>query len=185
MIKLETSSYVVEIPYYEYYLKQPELTTHPLLIHLKCFYDNRGWFKESFRKNEIEEFLKIEFVQDNVSMSYKGGLRGLHYDYSVAKLLQILSGKTYHVIVDMNENSMNYKTCYYFNLSEYDHKLLYIPTGFANGWYTLENKTIVSYKQSAYFLSQTENLLKWNNSEINIKWPIDLRGAFIISEKDK
>lgn len=153
-----------------------------MLIRPLVFEDFRGFFKETFRKNEFEKFgINSEFIQDNVSWSYRNVLRGMHYDFSVAKLVQVIHGRIYHVIVDMRENSETYKQWQSFILSSENHHQIYAPKGFANGFLVLSDQVWVHYKQDNYFNPKTSEILKWNDPSVNIKWPCSNP---ILSEQD-
>ncbi|MFW9994126.1 MAG: dTDP-4-dehydrorhamnose 3,5-epimerase [Candidatus Odinarchaeota archaeon] len=143
------------------------------IIEPRVFEDYRGSFKETFRKNEFVELgIDVEFVQEDIAWSYKNVLRGMHYDYSMDQLVQVVYGRTYHVIVDMNENSPTYKQWQHFILSSDNHRQLFIPKGFANGYLVLSDQVWLHYKQSAYYNPATGKGLKWNDPSVGIKWPI-------------
>jgi dTDP-4-dehydrorhamnose 3,5-epimerase len=144
--------------------------------------DYRGYFKETFRKNEYEKLgIHTDFVQDNVSWSVKNVLRGMHYDFNVTKLVQVIKGRTYHVIVDMREDSPTYKQWQSFILSNSNHRQIYVPAGFANGFLVLSDIALVHYKQGTYWNAESDRSILWNDPSIGIKWPISNP---ILSEKD-
>ena len=166
----------------ERFRKIPTKFKEAFLIKPLVFEDYRGYFKETFRKNIFLDLgIDVDFVQDNVSWSYKNVLRGMHYDYNVAKLVQVIHGRTYHVIVDMNENSPTYKEWQSFTLSSDNHLQIFVPKGFANGFLVLSDQVWVYYKQSDYYNPATSRVLKWNDPSVNIKWPIQNP---ILSEQD-
>ena len=147
------------------------------------FEDHRGFFKETFRANRFAEFgITTEFVQDNISRSTKSVLRGMHYDFDVAKLVQVVYGQTYHVIADMRPGSPTYCKWQSFILSHENHKQIYVPPGFANGFYVLSDMAFVYYKQGTYFSQAGERQLRWNDPAVDVRWPSD---APILSEKDR
>ena len=156
----------------ERFLKIPTKFKEAFLIKSMVFEDYRGYLKETFRKNEFFNLgITVEFIQDNISWSYKNVLRGMHYDYSVDKLVQVINGRTYHVIVDMNANSSTYKDWQAFIMSSDNHLQIFVPKGFANGFLVLSDHVWVHYKQSAYYNPATSQILKWNDPSVNIKWP--------------
>ncbi|MHA1247407.1 MAG: dTDP-4-dehydrorhamnose 3,5-epimerase [Candidatus Thorarchaeota archaeon] len=153
-----------------------------LLIEPTVYEDYRGYFKEVFRKRDYEEMgINVEFVQDNVSFSYKNVLRGMHYDFNVSKLVQVIRGRTYHVVVDMRENSETFKEWQSFILSDANHRQLFVPAGFANGFLVLSDYAIVHYKQGTYWSPETDRTLLWNDPSVGIKWPVKNP---ILSERD-
>lgn len=153
-----------------------------MLIQPMVFEDFRGYFKETFRKNQYAELgIEEEFVQDNISWSRKDVIRGLHYDYRVAKLVQVVCGRTYHVIVDMREDSPTYKQWQAFILSHENHRQIFVPKGFANGFLVLSDLAWVHYKQSDYFDPKSSHVLSWDDPEIGVKWPVQ---APVLSEQD-
>jgi dTDP-4-dehydrorhamnose 3,5-epimerase len=154
----------------------------PLLIEPVVHEDFRGYFKETFRRNIYKELgIDTDFVQDNISWSYRNVLRGMHYDHEVAKLVQVVKGRTYHVIVDMREDSSTYKQWQSFILSDTNHRQIFVPKGFANGFLVLSNVAFVSYKQGTYWSAEGDHTLLWNDPTVGIKWPI---ANPILSEKD-
>lgn len=145
--------------------------------------DHRGFFKEIFREEEYRKLgIETRLVQDSVSFSTKGVLRGLHYDFSVTKLVQVVYGQTYHVIADLRPESPTYRRWQAFTLSHENHWELLVPAGFGNGFYVMSDVALVLYKQGTYFNPATERLLRWNDPAIGIRWPTD---DPIMSEKDR
>lgn len=143
------------------------------LIVPTLFEDYRGYFKECYRKNDFAALgIHDEFVQDNLSWSTRHVLRGMHYDFEVAKLVQVVHGRTYHVIVDLRAGSPTFKQWQSFILSEHNHRLIYVPKGFANGFLVLSDAALVSYKQSNYWNKETSHTLLWNDPSVNIGWPV-------------
>ncbi len=157
-----------------------------ILIEAKSFSDERGFFLESFKESSfIENGINIKFVQDNYSRSIKGVLRGPHYQKNPkaqAKLVTVLRGEIFDVAVDMRKNSPTYGKWVSEVLSEQNHKLLYIPEGFAHGYCVLSDEADIFYKVNREYSPEYDSGFIWNDPEINIKWPIDKP---IISEKDQ
>ena len=156
-----------------------------LLIQAKSFSDNRGFFMESFQESDFKDNkINVKFVQDNFSHSVNGVLRGLHFQKNPkaqAKLVTALRGKIFDVAVDIRKDSPTYGDWISEILSEENHKLLYIPEGFAHGFCVLSKEADVIYKVSREYSPEHETGIMWNDPDINITWPIDKP---ILSEKD-
>ena len=157
------------------------------LIKPKIFKDNRGVFFESFNKeifdNKVDS--KINFVQDNQSLSSKGVLRGLHFQnppHAQAKLVSVVKGSVIDVVVDLRKESKTYGNYILEELSEYNNHQLFVPKGMAHGFLTLEDNTIFSYKCSDFYHKESEDSILWNDPALNIKWP---NSNPILSEKDE
>jgi dTDP-4-dehydrorhamnose 3,5-epimerase len=159
------------------------------LIKPKIFFDERGYFFESFN-NEIfkkETGISINFVQDNQSKSSKGVLRGLHFQTGIhaqAKLVRVIKGKILDVCVDLRENSSTFGKHFLVVLDDKENKQLFIPKGFAHGFVVLENETIFAYKCDAFYNKASESGIIFNDKDLNIDWNLS-ENDFIISEKDK
>jgi len=156
-----------------------------ILVSLKSFPDERGFFLESFKDSEFTaNGIKTRFVQDNFSHSVNGVLRGLHYQKNPeaqAKLVIALRGEIFDVAVDIRKNSPTYGKWVGEILSESNHNSLYIPEGFAHGFCVLSKEADVLYKVSQEYSPENEKGIIWNDPEINITWPIDKP---ILQEKD-
>ena len=156
-----------------------------IVIEPKIFPDERGEFLELFKQSIFEQNeINVKFVQDNISVSNLDVLRGLHFQKtpkSQAKLITVLQGEIFDVAVDIRKNSSTYGKWVGEILSENNRKLLFIPEGFAHGFCTLRENTIVMYKVSNEYSSELERSIIWNDPEINISWPIKNP---ILSEKD-
>lgn len=157
------------------------------LIKPKIFKDDRGVFFESFNKeifdNKVDS--KINFVQDNQSLSSKGVLRGLHFQnppHAQAKLVSVVKGSVIDVVVDLRKESKTYGNYILEELSEYNNHQLFVPKGMAHGFLTLEDNTIFSYKCSDFYHKESEDSILWNDPALNIKWP---NSNPILSEKDE
>lgn len=166
-----------------------EINTTPfkglMIIKSTVFEDGRGYFFESYRNDSLKEYgFYDEFVQDNESMSQKGVLRGLHFQappYAQAKLVRVVKGKILDVVVDIRKNSETYGQCYSVELSEENKMLLLVPKGFAHGFATLQDDTIVNYKCSNYYNKESEHTILWNDESLGIDWKIN---SPILSDKD-
>lgn len=159
-----------------------------IVIEPKVFTDPRGFFYESYRKKLFaQNGIKDDFVQDNVSFSAKGVLRGLHYQIAPraqAKLMRVLRGSVYDVAVDIRPRSGTFGKFFSLTLSAENQKMLYIPEGFAHGFCVLEEGTEFMYKVSDYYSPEHERGILWSDPAIAIPWP-KIDRAFILSEKDK
>jgi len=157
-----------------------------ILVEAKTFPDDRGFFMESFKESEfVKNGIITKFVQDNFSHSVKGVLRGLHYQKepkAQAKLVSALRGKIFDVAVDIRKNSSTYGKWVGEILSEKNHKLLYIPEGFAHGFCVLSEDADVLYKVNNEYSPENERGIIWNDPEIKITWPTDKP---ILHEKDQ
>ena len=156
-----------------------------ILIEAQSFPDARGFFLESFKESEfVSNGIDTRFVQDNFSHSVNGVLRGLHYQKNPkaqAKLVIALRGEIFDVAVDIRKDSPTYGKWVGEILSENNHKLLYIPEGFAHGFCVLSETADVLYKVNQEYSPENEKGIIWNDTEINIAWPTDKP---ILQEKD-
>ena len=146
------------------------------LIKPKIFNDDRGSFFESFNMKvfQKETNQKINFVQDNQSVSSKNILRGLHFQkppHAQAKLVRVIKGCVLDVVVDLRKKSKTYGKYILEELSEYNNHQLFIPKGMAHGFLSLEDNTIFTYKCSEFYCKEAEDSIIWNDSSIGIKWP--------------
>lgn len=157
-----------------------------LSLEPKIFEDNRGYFYESFNLKDFRSLvgLNYEFVQDNQSFSMKNVLRGMHFQVKKpqGKLIKVINGEIYDVIVDLRINSPTFKKWTSIVLSSKNRKQLWIPPGMAHGFYVLSENTEVSYKTTNYWYPLFEKTLIWNDNIIGIDWPFNKTP--IISKKD-
>ncbi len=158
-----------------------------LVLSPKVFFDDRGYFYESYNKNSFKEVtgLDIDFVQDNESKSSRGVIRGLHYQlppYAQSKLIRVIKGEILDVAVDIRENSETYGEVFSVILNENNKKMLFIPRGFAHGFSVLSEKAIINYKCDNFYNKNSESGIIYNDSILNIDWKIK---DALISEKDK
>lgn len=151
-----------------------------LLIEVDKYLDNRGFFIESY--NEEKFGLEYDFVQDNHSMSHKGVLRGLHYQIKnpQGKLVRCIRGSVYDVIVDLRESSETFGEWYGVELDRPELQL-WVPPGFAHGFYTRTDKANVVYKTTDFYYPEHGRTLLWN--DLNIDWHLD--GRLHLSNKDQ
>ena len=150
------------------------------LIKNKSFKDNRGYFKELIRENVINK--KFPFLV--MSFSKKNVIRGLHIQTinSQGKFISVLKGKIFDIAIDLRKNSKTFGKVYKCVLSEKNNTSIYIPPGFAHGFQALENENYIVYSCTKYRNKKSETTIKFDDKELNIKWPIK---KFIISAKDK
>ena len=160
-----------------------------LIIEHDVLSDERGLFKEVFRKDIFEENLgySIDFCQDNYVKSSSMVLRGLHYQeepYAQSKLVSVTNGKILDIAVDMRKNSKTYGKYFSYILSSDIHKSIFIPKGFAHGYLTLSDNTSVNYKVDDYYNKQSERGISFDDKYLNIDWG-EHKSEIKISEKDK
>lgn len=158
-----------------------------LLFEPKVFFDERGFFFESFNHNLFEEAIgyPVTFVQDNHSKSAQGVLRGLHYQLfpnAQGKLVRCISGEVFDVAVDIRENSPTFGKWVGVYLSGENKRQLWIPEGFAHGFLTLSETADFLYKTTSYYAPLSEGAIRWDDIMIGIDWPIN--GIPKVSEKD-
>lgn len=155
------------------------------IIQPRVFEDARGYFFESYnRKIFLEAGLDLDFVQDNQSCSQKDVLRGLHFQrqpHAQGKLVRVLKGAAWDVAVDIRRTSKTFGKYFAIELNEKNKTSLYIPSGFAHGFLTLENDTVFHYKCTSFYNKAAEVSLLWNDPALNIPWNISRP---ILSEKD-
>lgn len=159
------------------------------VITPKVFNDERGYFLETFNEKVFskETGIKTNFVQDNLSKSSKGVLRGLHFQEghsAQAKLVQVIKGKVLDVCVDIRKDSPTFGKYFSIHLDGVNKKQLYVPSGFAHGFIVLENDTIFSYKCDNYYDKTSESGIIFNDKFLDIDWNFP-EEKMIVSEKDK
>ena len=161
-----------------------------LIIEPKVFGDDRGFFFESFNQKAFNQAtgLNLNFVQDNHSRSAKGVLRGLHYQIQQpqGKLVRVVRGAVFDVAVDVRKDSPTFGQWVGMELSEENHKQLWIPAGFAHGFVVLSDSADFLYKTTDYYSPSYERCLAWNDPKIRIEWPLALHGIHCpqLSAKD-
>jgi dTDP-4-dehydrorhamnose 3,5-epimerase len=154
-----------------------------LIVEPQLFKDERGFFYESYNKNNLD--INIVFVQDNESKSYKGVIRGLHFQvppFEQTKLVRCVSGNILDVAVDLRTNSKTYGKSFSIELSSENNRQLFVPKGFAHGFQVLSETAIVSYKVDNYYNPDSDSGLIWNDKDLSIDWNLDLKP--ILSKKD-
>ena len=158
------------------------------LIEPKVFSDSRGYFMESFKKEEFEKHIgKVDFIQDNESKSSFGVLRGLHYqtgEYSQAKLVRVIKGEVLDVAVDLRQSSSTFGKYVSVLLTEDNKRQFFIPRGFAHGFAVLSDEAIFTYKVDNKYAPQSEASIIYNDATLGIDWPL-AESQMLLSPKDK
>lgn len=160
------------------------------VITPKVFGDSRGYFFESFKEDEFKENIgDIHFIQENESRSTYSVLRGLHYqkgEYAQAKLVRVSYGRVLDVAVDIRKSSPTFGKYVAVELSDENHKQLFIPRGFAHGFVVLSDEAVFSYKVDNVYAPQADAGIQYDDPDINIEWPeLSIDCYYILSEKDK
>ena len=158
-----------------------------LLIEPHVLGDSRGFFMEIFRADLMASCgIKANFVQDNYSGSRKNILRGLHYQirHAQGKLVRVVSGEIFDVAVDLRRRSPSFSRWIGETLSADNKKMLWIPPGFAHGFYVLSEWAEVLYKNTEYYSPEWERTLLWNDSVVGISWPVPAGVEPVLSSKD-
>jgi dTDP-4-dehydrorhamnose 3,5-epimerase len=159
-----------------------------LLIEPNLFHDERGWLYESFNSIAFKNITGIDatFVQDNHVYSKKNVLRGLHYQIAPkaqAKLIRVIRGEVFDVVVDLRKGSLTYRSWVSIYLSETKKHHLWIPEGFAHGFLALSEATEVLYKTTNFWSPMHERLLKWDDKNLGITWPLNGENP-VLSKRD-
>lgn len=159
------------------------------LLHTKRHEDERGYFCETYNQKLLAQSgIDVEFVQDNLSFSAKAAtVRGLHFQcppFAQAKLVRVQHGAIYDVAVDLRQSSPTFGKYVGVTLSADNGHQLFVPAGFAHGFMTLENHTVVAYKVSSHYAPAYDGGLLWNDPGLGIEWPLS-SATPILSEKDQ
>ena len=159
-----------------------------VIIEPRIFKDDRGYFYESFSQREFEEKVcRTTFVQDNQSKSSYGVVRGLHFQkppYTQSKLVRCIKGAVLDVAVDIRKGSPTFGKHVAVELSEENHRQLFIPRGFAHGFAVLTEEAVFQYKCDNFYNKESEGAIAWNDPELAIDWRIPAEQV-LLSEKDK
>jgi dTDP-4-dehydrorhamnose 3,5-epimerase len=167
-----------------------KITTSPiqglLIIEPQVFKDERGYFYESYNIDKFKDAgIHENFIQDNQSLSQKGAIRGLHFQaapFEQGKLVRVVQGAVFDVVVDIRKNSATYGQHFDIELTGENMLMFYIPVGFAHGFETLADNTIFQYKCTNLYNKASEGGILWNDPDLNIKWQTNTP---IISTKDQ
>ncbi len=166
----------------------PSALPEVLIIEPKVYGDSRGFFFESFNQRAFNEAtgLDAKFVQDNHSRSAKGVLRGLHYQIQQpqGKLVRVVRGSVFDVAVDIRKSSSNFGRWVGVELTEENHRQLWVPPGFAHGFLVTSDTADFLYKTTDYYAPEFERSVAWNDPAIGVEWPLD-GVAPQLSAKDK
>ena len=156
-----------------------------LIIEPAAFEDPRGFFMETYQRERYTDIgITDEFVQDNISFSKEGTLRGLHFQYPTeqAKLVQVMKGEVLDVAVDIRRGSPSFGKWTAETLSDGNRRQIYIPKGFAHGFCVLSEEAVFHYKCSDYYHPQSEAGILWSDENLQIQWPVI---EPIVSDKDR
>lgn len=157
------------------------------LFEPKVFGDSRGFFYESYNEKVFHDAInrKVNFVQDNHSLSSKGVLRGLHYQeqHPQGKLVRVTTGAVFDVVVDIRKNSKTFGQWQGFDLNDENKHMLWVPEGYAHGFLTLSDQAEFLYKVTDFWCPEYERTILWNDPTLNILWPSV--GDIKVSEKDQ
>ena len=160
-----------------------------LIIEPRVLGDSRGFFFESFNQRVFSQStgLDVQFVQDNHSRSVKGVLRGLHYQVSrpQGKLVRVARGAVFDVAVDIRKSSLTFGQWVGAELTEDNYRQLWLPPGFAHGFYVLSDTADFLYKTTEYYFPDFDRSIMWNDAEIAIRWPIEAGAIPIVSSRDE
>lgn len=154
------------------------------IVEPDAYEDNRGFFMETYQEKRYRDLgIKVLFVQDNLSFSVKGTLRGLHYQlpHQQSKLVQVIMGEVFDVAVDIRRGSPTFGKWTFARLSQRNRRQLFVPVGFAHGFCVLSETAYVSYKCSDYYSPENERGLLWSDPDLGIDWPLK---ALLLSVKD-
>lgn len=158
------------------------------IIEPKVFGDDRGYFLESYSyKDFAEAGLTMTFVQDNESKSRKGVLRGLHFQtkHTQGKLVRVTQGEVWDVAVDLRKGSPTFGQWEGVYLSAENKRQFYVPEGFAHGFVVTSEEAVFNYKCTDFYTPEYDSGLLWNDTDVNVEWPLEGLGEILLSEKDK
>ncbi|GAI95774.1 unnamed protein product [marine sediment metagenome] len=167
------------------YFTPSNILPEVIIIEPELFEDGRGYFTEMYHQKKFEEAgIKGNFVQDNRSRSQQGTIRGLHYQLGrpQGKLIWVLSGKAFDVVVDIRKSSPSFGKWSGIDLSDENKKGLYIPPNFAHGFCVISREAEIFYKCNDFYAPENERCIRWNDPDLAIDWPIKNP---LLSERDK
>lgn len=158
-----------------------------VVIEPSVFGDERGYFMETYNQEEFHQAgLMMDFVQDNESKSRKGVLRGLHFQtkYSQGKLVRVTQGEVYDVAVDLRQGSESYGQWAGVLLTGENKLMFYVPEGFAHGFLVISEEAVFNYKCTNFYAPEYDGGIRWNDPDVNVKWPLEAVGDPLLSDKD-
>ncbi len=158
-----------------------------IVVELDVFTDARGWFTETYHAEKFAKGgINVTFVQDNRSYSKQGTLRGLHYQtrQPQGKLIQVVTGEVFDVVVDLRTSSPTFGRCVEVKRGADTKQQLWVPPGFAHGFYVLSDAADVSYKCTALYAPEHERTIRWDDPDLAINWPLVDGKPPIVSHKD-
>jgi len=158
------------------------------ILEPRLFGDERGFFMETWRDDQFKELVSdSSFVQDNHSKSTRGVLRGLHYQvkHSQGKLVRVISGEVFDVVVDIRKGSLTFGCWTGVVLSSQNKRMLWVPPGFAHGFYVMGDGAELVYKCTDYYAPEYERSILWNDPLLSIQWPLVDGKPPILSAKDE
>jgi dTDP-4-dehydrorhamnose 3,5-epimerase len=159
------------------------------IIEPKVFHDTRGYFMESYKKLEFERCIgDVHFIQENESCSAQGVLRGLHYQlepYAQSKLVRVIDGEVFDVAVDIRYGSLTFGRCITVVLSGENKRQLFVPKGFAHGFYVMSETAVFTYKVDNPYMPAYERSIRFDDPAIGVDWHLLPGSAVRISEKDR
>jgi dTDP-4-dehydrorhamnose 3,5-epimerase (EC 5.1.3.13) len=167
---------------------QPLSIPDVVLLTPKVFGDERGFFMETFRQSDFEAHCgPYQFVQDNHSKSRQGILRGLHYqlEHTQGKLVRVVQGEVFDVAVDLRRSSPTFGQWVGVYLSDQNKQMLWVPPGFAHGFYVTSETAEFVYKCTDYYHPESDQSLRWDDPEIGIEWPLVNGETPLLSDKDR
>jgi dTDP-4-dehydrorhamnose 3,5-epimerase len=166
----------------------PTAVDDVLVLEPKVFGDSRGFFLESFNQKTFRECtgVDVDFVQDNHSRSSHGVLRGLHYQLQKpqAKLVRVVRGAVLDVAVDVRRSSATFGKWVAVELTEENHRQLWVPAGFAHGFLVLSESADFLYKTTEYYAPQHERCIVWNDPSLAIAWPSEISPQLSAKDRD-
>ncbi|MBK8453343.1 MAG: dTDP-4-dehydrorhamnose 3,5-epimerase [Thiofilum sp.] len=158
-----------------------------VIIEPRVFGDARGFFMETWNQQAFANAgLTLNFVQDNHSRSAQGILRGLHYqtEHTQGKLVRVTAGKVFDVAVDLRQSSPSFGEWFGVELSEENHRMFWVPPGFAHGFYVMSESADFIYKCTDFYAPHAEHSIRWDDPTLNIQWPIPSGESPKLSAKD-
>ena len=160
-----------------------------LIIKQKRYVDDRGYLEVTYNSKIMLNLLGVEFVQDKVTKSARGVLRGIHYqdNFPQGKLIKVLKGKVLDVVIDLRTSSKTFGQHFKIELSGDKLEMLYLPPGVGHGLLVIEDETLFLYKTTEYYYSNYDRGIIWNDSGLNINWDLNKYqiNSPILSERDK